>query len=150
MESYTPGDGRMPTVNTEYGRLGNVICFDADFPDLMRQGGRGGVDVMLVPSSDWPGFGRVHTQKAILRAVENGYAVVRQDALGYAQVVDHQGRSLATADFFTADQQTMIANVPVQGSRTMYATVGDLFAWLCLAGLVLLVVIAVTRNRAAR
>jgi apolipoprotein N-acyltransferase len=37
MDPIDPGGGRVPTVDTPFGRLANVICFDADFPVLMRQ-----------------------------------------------------------------------------------------------------------------
>jgi apolipoprotein N-acyltransferase len=139
MEELTPGDGRVPTVDTPYGRLANLICFDADFPDLARQGGRQNVDLMLVPSNDWREFGTVHTQKSTLRAIENGYSLIRQDTNGLAQAVDYHGRVLASSDYFTSDQQTMVAYIPTSGVRTIYATIGDVFAWLSVIALALLV-----------
>jgi apolipoprotein N-acyltransferase len=139
MDQLSPGDGRVPTVDTPYGKLANLICFDADFPGLARQNGRQGVDMMLVPSNDWREFGAVHTQKATLRAIENGYSLVRQDTEGLAQVVDFQGHVLAASDYFTTGQQTMVAYVPTQGERTIYAIVGDVFAWLCVAALAVLI-----------
>ncbi|HEY0755085.1 MAG TPA: hypothetical protein VGD98_14095 [Ktedonobacteraceae bacterium] len=51
--------------------------------------------------------------------------------------VDDEGHTLAASDYFTTDQQTMIAYVPTQGVWTLYAHVGDLFTWLCIAGLLL-------------
>jgi apolipoprotein N-acyltransferase len=81
MDQLSPGAGRVPSVDTPYGKLANLICFDADFPGLARQSG---VDMMLVPSNDWREFGAVHTQKAALRAIENGYSLVRQDVEGLA------------------------------------------------------------------
>jgi apolipoprotein N-acyltransferase len=150
MEQLTPGDGKVPTVDTPYGRLANLICFDADFPDLARQGGSQGVDLMLVPSNDWPEFGAVHTQKATLRAIENGYSLVRQDSNGLAQVVDFQGRVLASSDYFTSDQQTMVAYVPTKGERTIYAMVGDVFAWVSIAALIMLTAAARLARRAER
>jgi apolipoprotein N-acyltransferase len=50
LDRFAPGDGKVPVVDTPYGRISNVICFDADFPDLMRQAS--GVDLMLVPGND--------------------------------------------------------------------------------------------------
>jgi apolipoprotein N-acyltransferase len=150
MEQLTPGDGKVPTVDTPYGRLANLICFDADFPDLARQGGSQGVDLMLVPSNDWPEFGTVHTQKATLRAIENGYSLVRQDSNGLAQVVDFQGRVLASSDYFTSDQQTMVAYVPTKGERTVYAMIGDVFAWVSTAALILLTAASRLARRPAR
>jgi apolipoprotein N-acyltransferase len=139
MDQLSPGDGRVPTVDTPHGKVANLICFDADFPGLARQTGSQGVDMMLVPSNDWREFGAVHTQKATLRAIENGYSLVRQDTGGRAQVVDFQGHVLAASDYFTTDQQTMVAYVPTRGERTIYAMVGDVFAWLSVAALAALI-----------
>ena len=35
-EKFMPGDGRVPVADTPYGRIGNVIRYDADFPATMR------------------------------------------------------------------------------------------------------------------
>src|SRR6266700_4053989 len=134
-----PGKGIVPVMETPYGRLANVICFDADFPPLMRQPGSQDVDIMLVPSNDWPGIDPWHTQHAVFRAIENGYALVRQASNRLAMTVDDEGQVLAATDYYTTDQQTMIASVPVKGVWTIYAHVGDLFAWLCIAGMLFLV-----------
>ncbi|MFD8389047.1 nitrilase-related carbon-nitrogen hydrolase [Streptomyces sp. NPDC059680] len=142
-ERFTPGDGRVPVVRTPYGRLAGVICYDADFPALMRTR----ADIMLVPSHDWREYGAAHTDKAGLRAVENGYALIRQDAEGFSAAYDAEGHVLATSDYFTTDRQTMVAYVPVHGVTTVYDRIGDTFAWLCLAALAALTVTAVVRPR---
>jgi apolipoprotein N-acyltransferase len=64
--------------------------------------------------------------------------------------VDYEGRVLATSDFFSTDQQTMIAYVPIHGVRTIYATIGDLFAWLSIAGLLFLTGLVIVRRRQIR
>jgi apolipoprotein N-acyltransferase len=140
------GDGLVPTVQTPYGRLSNVICFDADFPSTLRQAGQAGADVMLIPSNDWREIDPFHTQMATFRAIENGYSLVRQTSNGLAMTVDYEGNVLASSDFFTSDPQVMVAYVPMQGVRTIYATIGDLFAWLSIAGLVVLIGFAVARK----
>ncbi|RPE27858.1 nitrilase-related carbon-nitrogen hydrolase [Kitasatospora cineracea] len=128
-ESYTPGDGEVPVVDTPYGRLATVICYDADFPALMRVD----ADIMLVPAHDWREYGLAHTRKAALRAVENGYALFRQDSEGVTAAFDRQGRVLATTDYFTTDRQATVAYLPTRGAPTPYTRIGDTFAWLCLA-----------------
>jgi apolipoprotein N-acyltransferase len=133
-----PGNAVVPFVETPYGLLANVICFDADFPALMRQAGSQDVDIMLVPSNDWQEIDPWHTQHAIFRAIENGYSLVRPTSNGLAMTVDYQGNVLAATDYFTT-QQTMIASIPAKGTWTIYAHVGDLFAWLCIAGMLFLV-----------
>ncbi|MGN9846483.1 hypothetical protein ACTMTI_51100 [Nonomuraea sp. H19] len=37
LDRFDPGDGRVPTADTPFGRLAGVTRFDADFPALMRQ-----------------------------------------------------------------------------------------------------------------
>ncbi len=100
-----PGQGIVPVVETPYGRLANVICFDADFPNLMRQAGSQEVDMMLVPGNDWAGIDPWHTQHAVFRAIENGYSLVRQASNGLAMTVDYQGNVLTATDYYTTEQQ---------------------------------------------
>ncbi|MCT9113173.1 nitrilase [Streptomyces mirabilis] len=140
-EKFTPGDGHVPVADTPYGRIANVICYDADFPAMMRTR----ADIMLVPSHDWKAFGGAHTMKASLRAIEGGYSVVRQDAEGVSTAYDNKGQALATTDYFTTGRQTVVAYVPTHGVTTIYDRIGDLFAWLCLAGVAALTVTAVAR-----
>jgi apolipoprotein N-acyltransferase len=60
--------------------------------------------------------------------------------------VDYEGNVLASTDYFTSDPQVMVAYVPMQGVRTIYATIGDLFSWLSIAGLVGLIGFAFARR----
>ena len=102
---------------------------------------------MLVPSSDWREIDPYHTQVATFRAIENGYSLVRQTGNGLAMTVDYEGNVLSASDYFTTDPQVMVAYVPMQGVHTIYATIGDLFAWLSVAGMVVLTGVAVaSRN----
>lgn len=129
------GNGKVPMVESPYGRLAGVICYDADYPSMMRQAGQAGADLMFVPGDDWQAIDPYHTQIATFRAIENGYALVREASKGLSMAVDSQGRVLATSDYFSTHQQIMVAAVPIHGVRTIYATIGDLFAWLCIIGL---------------
>ncbi len=139
------GDGKVPVVDSPLGRLANVICFDLDFPATLRQAGRAGVDMMLGPSDDWRAIDPAHTRAATFRAVENGFSLVRQANNGLAMAVDYQGRVLAASDFYTTDQQVLVAYVPMHGVRTIYARIGDVFALLCVLALLAFIVLAVVR-----
>lgn len=144
MEPVPPSDSAVPTVLTPFGRLSNVICFDADFPSLTRVD----ADIMLVPGWDWPEIGWVHTFKmARLRAVENGYALFRQDYNGQSAAFDRLGQVLATQDTTARDRHTMVTDVPVDGARTIYNRVGDVFAWGCVAVLALMLGLGLASRR---
>jgi apolipoprotein N-acyltransferase len=129
-----PGDGVIDTAQTPVGKLAAAICFDMDHPDLMAQAGRHGVELMLVPAADKGAMPMMHLNMARLRAIENGFAVVRSTRRGFSATIDSHGGVLAMTDSGTSDG-TMLAGVPVQTTWTLYPRIGDLVGWLCLAGL---------------
>lgn len=143
LEPFPPGNGIVPVAQTPYGRLATVICFDADFQGLMRVG----TDLMLVPSNDELGMDPMHAQMATLRAIENGYSLVRPTSNGLSLAVDYEGRVVGAADFFTSDQQVIVATLPVHGVQTIYSAVGDLFAWLSIAGLLALIGVVIVQGK---
>lgn len=143
---FAPGPGVMPTVQTPYGRLATVICFDGDFPTLMRQAGQSRADILLVPANDWAPVHVVHARVATFRAVENGAALVRATGNGISLAVDDLGQPLATVDYFATDKATLVADVPTHGRPTLYARIGDAFTYLCMAGLVTLLILAFFRR----
>ncbi len=129
------GDGRLPMVETPHGRVTTAICYDLDFPWLIRQAGQGRADLLLAPASDWREIGELHHVAALFRAVENGVTLVRATRWGWSAVVDACGRELALLDHFAVSERILIAEVPIAGRRTLYARIGDAWAWLCVAGL---------------
>jgi apolipoprotein N-acyltransferase len=132
-----PGDGRLPVVSTREGRIATAICYDADFPEFIRQAGRQSADVLILPANDWKQIKHLHAQMAAFRAVENGVPLVRAAASGVSGAFDPWGRLLGQADYFAPGDRTLTAQVPLGGVPTLYSRTGDLFAWLCVAGLVL-------------
>lgn len=146
-----PSDGKLRMLDTPFGRLSAAICFDADFPQVLRQAGLLNADIVLNPSNEWAAIDPWHTQMASLRAIEEGTSVVHQASHGLSAAFDYQGNRLAAVDYFRSDGATMIADVPTRGVRTLYSRWGDWFAWLCMASLLSLVITAlVRRSRAPR
>ena len=138
-DGHEPGPGVVPVVDTPHGRLATIICQDDFFPGLVRQAGRAGVDILLVPSSDWGSIAAWHAQQAPFRAVENGVTVVRPTRQGISLATDGQGRLLGhKADYDVSAEQTLVVSVPTQGTDTWYARVGDTVAWASVVGLLVL------------
>lgn len=131
-------DGKLRALDTPYGRLTSVICFDADFPRLLSQAGDLRADIVLDPSNDWKAIDPWHTQMASFRAIEQGVNLVRHTSLGLSAAFDYQGRVLATMDHYLATEPALVSQVPTRGVRTPYARFGDWFAWVSLAGLAVL------------
>jgi apolipoprotein N-acyltransferase len=133
-------------VATPYGRLATIVCQDRDFLDIIHRVGQANADILLVPGGDWREIDPYHSQVAAFQAIEMGSSLVTQASYGLSVAVDYEGHVLAATDFFSADPQLMLAYVPVQGVHTIYATIGDLFAWLSIAGLVVLIGLALVRR----
>jgi apolipoprotein N-acyltransferase len=141
-DSQVAGDGQIRTQETPHGKIAAALCFDMDRPTLIRQAGEAGADIMLVPADDWQAIDPLHTWMTSFRAIENGFSLIRPTGEGLSAAFDYQGRVLATSDYFTSDGGTMMAHVPTQGVRTIYSMIGDLFAWLCVAGFATVIVAA--------
>jgi apolipoprotein N-acyltransferase len=137
------GTENIPIVATEYGRMAGAICFEADFPELIRQVGVGGADLLIVPANEWKAIKKIHFQMHAFRAIEVGAPLLRAAASGVSVAIDPWGRVLSTSDSFAPGDHTMVAQLPLGGSPTLYARLGDVFAWLCVAGIVLMLIIRV-------
>ena len=132
------GDGKLRELDTPYGRVSSIICFDGDFPQLLAQAGALGSDVVLDASNDWRAIDPWHTQMASFRAIEQGFNLIRHTSQGLSAAFDYQGRRLAAMDDYQTADYAMISQVPTKGVATIYSRLDDWFAWVCVFGLVLL------------
>jgi apolipoprotein N-acyltransferase len=141
-------DYEIPTVDTPYGRLAGVICCDLDYPYVVRQLSRKGVDILLVPSFE-PTVEEIiaHSQMAPFRGVENGISIFRLTSQGISQAFDPYGRTIGSMDATRADERVLVVQLPNHRVPTVYSAVGDLFGWLAVAGFVVVAVWAILRGR---
>ncbi len=147
---YEKGPAVIQSVDTPYGRIAVSICRDMSFPPYARQAGDQRVDIMLDPSYDVP---KSDVPMYALRAIENGFSMVRPVYNGYSYAVDYNGRLLARMDSDDTGTGIMYADVPTKGVTTVYANIGDLLGWICVAGLLgsipLRVVLSVRQKKVA-
>lgn len=140
-----------PIVPTPYGRIALLICFDLDFPAMVRGVGQRGADLILAPAEDWRAIDPYHSRMAALRAVENGLSLVRAARYGLSLAVDPYGQTIASSDYFLQDSQPgsssgspwrrgeLLALVPIVSAvPTPYTRFGDWLGGLCSGGLLLL------------
>jgi len=145
------GHDGIPVVPTETGRMAAAICFEADFPDFIRQAGQNDADLLILPVNEWKSIKNLHFQMHVFRAIENGVPLVRAAASGLSAAIDPWGRVLSVSDFYSAGDRTMTAQVPVGRITTIYARTGDWFSWVCVAGLATMLAVALmgTAERSA-
>ena len=132
----------MPVVMSDLGMLAGAICNDSSFPEFVRQAGQGRADLLVEPVNDWREVRTIHFQMDAARAIENGVSLLRPAANGLSGAVDPWGRTLAKADYFADGDRTMTVQMPIGRVPTPYSFIGDLFAWLCVAGLAATLIIS--------
>src|SRR3954447_10991004 len=136
-------------------RIGDVICFEVAYDDLVRSSVAAGAQLLVVQTNNAT-FGytaETYQQLAMsrLRAVESGRTVVQAATTGKSAVIGPDGRVREeTGPLFRA--ANLVATVPIRSTTTLATRVGAwpeyLLAALALAGLVV-VVIANRRGRSA-
>jgi apolipoprotein N-acyltransferase len=135
IEGFKPGDGTLKTVQTPYGTLSGIICWDTFFQKPVLQAGRNGTDILLTTSYEFRAIVPMHAQITTFRSIENGVSLVRIADNGISFATDPYGRSVAWVDFFTTSERVMVAQVPAYHVTTLYSVIGDLFGWLAVGGL---------------
>lgn len=85
-EEWSIGSGEgVKVFNTECGRLGVNICYDAEFPDFARQQAAAGMDVLLIPSFTGSAHGYTRVRVGgMARALENQIYAVHAPCLANA------------------------------------------------------------------
>jgi apolipoprotein N-acyltransferase len=146
--NHIRGQGPVPVIETPYGKIATVICNDAVFSHFVRHHLSGkGVDILLVPAWDPLYAVKIWSYFMSFRAIENGVSMFRLAREGLTLAVDYQGRPLVYSNYYLTDQRVIFVDLPTKGRRTAYSLLGDWFAWLSVAGFVVLLGIALTKHR---
>jgi apolipoprotein N-acyltransferase len=136
VEGSIPGDGAIPVIQTTFGRIALSICYDADFPSLMRKASANEADIMILPSGDWREVSPYHAQMAVFRAIENGFSLFRMVSGATSIATDFNGRTLSSADFYDKGERIMTAYVPTERVTTIYSIIGDVLPMVCVVAVI--------------
>lgn len=134
----TPGPSHQPVMSAGGTRIGNAICYEIIYANLVARQARHS-DVILTLSNDsWFGgsIGPLqHLQMARLRALENGRYVVRATSNGVTAIIDAQGDVIERIPQF--EMATLTGEFqPMQG-LTPFSRLGSWPVWLLGALMVL-------------
>jgi len=124
--------------------ISTAICYEIVYPDFVRRFVAAGSELLTTITNDaW--FGRTsapyqHFEQASMRAIEEGRYLVRSANTGISGIVDPYGRVIER----TAIYETTVAVGQVRFLRTttVYARIGDVFAYASVALTLALVVLA--------
>lgn len=115
-----PGHDELATLDTPFGRIGLVICHDLDFADFVVQAGRSDVGLMLTPSADWPVIADLHARMGIMRAVENGFWLLRPAHDGLSVIASPEGRVTHSEYDADLEDRVFVGEIPVARTDTFY------------------------------
>jgi len=89
--------------DSPWGKLGIAICYDASYRQVTDELIRQGAVALLIPTMDVEAWGeyqhRLNARMARIRAVEHRVPIFRVASSGISQIVDRNGREVATAPF---------------------------------------------------
>lgn len=109
---FTPGSVAPPVVETSIGRLGVLICFDLEFPEMPRTLALGGAELIVAPTN-WPlesvpegervpevtvGMAAAYSNHVAIAACDRVGVERGQDWNGASCIIDENGWVVATAD----------------------------------------------------
>jgi apolipoprotein N-acyltransferase len=143
--SLTPGKSLTVLLQPQQ-KWGVAICKDMDFASPARLYGKADVGLMLVPAWDFVVDGSWHGHIALMRGVEDGFSVARAAKGGFLTVSDDKGHILGEVASDSAPFATLLVDVPAEHSWTVYQLLGDWFAGLAIA-LLMLAVLQMARLR---
>lgn len=130
----TPGDGTN-LIDTDYGKLGGLVCFDSIYGELVRESVVDGANLIILSTNDsWYRDSAAvyqHNGHAVLRAVENRRYIVRSANTGVSSVISPTGRIMTMLDPLVKGYTA--AEVKMLSGRTLYSYIGD--AWIAACAL---------------
>ncbi len=152
---FTPGHQAV-VFNVGQIKLGDVICYEVAFDDLVRSEVTAGANVLTVQSNDatFEREGPITQESgqqlamARLRAVEFDRAVVYSSTTGYSAIIAPDGRVIARSGLW--QQAELQARVPLLTYQTMAARVGAWPEWVIVGATALALCLATAQAVAAR
>ena len=121
-------------IETPYGNIGGLICFDSIYEQLAIDSVRDGANVLVVSSNDSWFYNSAaiyqHKAQAQLRAIETGRYLLRSGMTGISAVIDDHGEEIATVTPFEEDYG--VADIVLHEDKTLYSATGNIFVYLCI------------------
>ena len=119
------GSGDLQTIEVDGVTIGAMICQDDNFSKLTRHYGNLKANIVLCPTADWWTIKNAHLQAVRARAIECNYGIVRGAACGISAAISPGGTILAKQDHYRSGPGTIIAEVPIRKSKTVFSRFGS-------------------------
>jgi apolipoprotein N-acyltransferase len=140
---------RVTMLPVEGHMVSTAICYEVTYPALAREAVRQGSEMLTTITNDaWYGESSAafqHFEMAAMRAIEQGRYLARAANTGISGIIDPYGRVLVRTKLF--ETVAVVGEARFVQSRTLYARIGDLVAFLSIALTVVALVLTRTGVR---
>jgi apolipoprotein N-acyltransferase len=145
---FAPGERAIP-LDAGSTKLGVQVCYEIIFPELARQYVQAGARVLVAVTNDaW--FGRSsapyqHLAISTFRAIETRTPLIRAANTGVTAIVDQNGHIRTMTGLFVEAFRT--GEIKPGSGSSLYLTIGDLPAWLCVFSTAAIALYALIRQK---
>ena len=142
-------------IESEIGNIGCGLCFDSIYEGVVLGAVRNGAEIVVISTNDsWFSDSAaldMHNGQARLRAIESGKYVVRSANTGISSIIDPLGN--VKEELGALERGYVVSEVSPRGENTIYAYIGNTFAYICIAyaiGMICLSVIEGFKKRVVK
>jgi apolipoprotein N-acyltransferase len=129
---FSPGEHATP-LNVGRAMAGLLVCYEGIFPELAREYVRSGARILVNITNDaWYGRSSApyqHFSIAVFRSVETRTPMLRAANTGITSIIDQNGHIRTMTGLFVEGYRT--GEVRPGSGNSLYLTIGDAPAWLC-------------------
>ena len=136
---YFPSKEPLEILNTEMGKLSTVICYDINYPMFINNLSKKHLDVLIVPSWDYPGVAEFQSKEARYKAIEGGFNLIKNTANGVVIASDYKGRILTYYSGKDCQDYFIISELYKHGKITLYSIIGQWFNFSYLIGILFVI-----------
>lgn len=135
-------------IETEYGNVGPLVCFDSIFPQFAIEAVNENADYIAVVTNDsWFNDSAgiyTHLRHSQIRAIENKRYIVRAANTGISAIINERGQiTVQTKPLTTATVGDTIYKIEV---KTLYSLIGNIFIYISFA-IILIIIIDFFKER---
>jgi apolipoprotein N-acyltransferase len=136
---FIPSKEPFQVINTKYGKLSVVICYDINYPIFINSLSKKNIDILIVPSWDYPGVAEFQSKEARFKAIEGGFNLVKNTANGVVIASDYKGRILSYYSGEKCEDYFIVSELYKHGVKTLYSYIGKYFNYLYLIILIVII-----------
>ncbi|MCX7748380.1 MAG: apolipoprotein N-acyltransferase [Clostridia bacterium] len=125
-------------IQTSYGNIGGLVCFESIIPELARESVQDGAKALVIVTNDsWYKDSIAlsqHNAQAVMRAVENNRYVIRAANTGISSVISPKGEIIK--ELGPLKRGYIKGEVSFLEKKTVYTRIGDVIVPVSLLGMI--------------